>query len=43
MNVGIDYIADSHSARLSCPEVEVRIINWVAHGGQPFAASTEHV
>jgi hypothetical protein len=45
--VGVDMriydIADLHSAFFGNLQVRLGIIDWVAHGGQAFAASTENV
>ena len=45
--VGVDMrvydVTDLHPAFLSNPQVRLGIFDWVAHGGQAFAPSTENV
>jgi hypothetical protein len=41
--VRIHDVADFHSGFLCSPQIELRLINGVAHGGQAFASSTEDV
>jgi hypothetical protein len=41
--VRIHDVADFHSGFLGSPQIELRLINGVAHGGQAFASSTENV
>lgn len=43
MNVGIDDVADLHPAFFRHAQIERGCVNRVAHGGQAFATSTEHV
>jgi hypothetical protein len=43
VNVGIHDVADFHSGFLGGAQIELRLINWVAHGGQGFASSTENI
>jgi hypothetical protein len=43
VNMGIYDVADLHSAFLGESQIKLGIIDWVAHGGQAFAASTENV
>jgi len=43
VNMRIYDVADLHSAFFGNPQVRLGIIDWVAHGGQAFAASTENV
>jgi hypothetical protein len=41
--VRIHDVTDFHSGFLGSPQIELRLINWVAHGGQAFAPSPENI
>jgi hypothetical protein len=43
VNVGIHDVADFDSGFFGRAQIELRLINWVAHGGQAFAPSTENI
>jgi hypothetical protein len=41
--VRIHDVADFHSGFLGSPQIKLRLINGVAHGGQALASSTENI
>ena len=43
VNMRIHDVADFHSGFLGGAQIELGIINRVAHGGQGFAPSTENI
>jgi hypothetical protein len=43
MDMRVHDVANFHSGFLGSPQIEPRLINGVAHGGQAFASSTENI